>query len=92
MTPGLPLQHGLPPLLSEDDPKISIEVAAAYLERAPGTVRNLLSKHQLPLQKVWIVRGRKRHRQQRMTLRTLKRLRELTLGAPYVRRYRHTES
>ena len=59
----------------------TLDEAAELCKRSPGTIRNLISKHQLPVQRLWLVVHRRRFRRVHLSLDTVCQLRALTLEA-----------
>jgi len=57
----------------------TVEQAAEKCHRKPGTIRNLISKHQLPRRLLWRVYKRKRKRATFVSYETILMLRKLTL-------------
>lgn len=60
----------------------TIEEAAALCRRTVGTIKNLVSKHQLPARRAWEVRNRQRRRITLLAPGTVAKLQKLTLFAP----------
>jgi hypothetical protein len=58
----------------------------APCQRSPKTIRNLISRHQLPRKILWKVRRRKRLRVMFLSPQTVRTLQELTLEAPLVKK------
>jgi len=56
--------------------------AAKACERSPKTIRNLVSKHQLPRKLRWKVVRRRRQRVMWLSPETVLALQELTIDAP----------
>ena len=66
--------------MTDDLPEwYTVEQAAEKCHRAPATIRNLLSKHQLPRRMLWRVYKRKRKRVTFLNHDTIILLRKLTL-------------
>jgi Helix-turn-helix domain len=57
----------------------TIEEAASICKRTPKTILNLISQHQLPRRKLWVVRQRMRFRKIFVSPETVAYLQELTL-------------
>lgn len=61
---------------------LDLDQAALKCRRSVGTIKNLISKHQLPVKKGWIVKNRQRRRIVLLAPTTVKKLQDLTLFAP----------
>ncbi len=60
----------------------TVAEAADFCKRAPRTIRNLLSKHQLPRKLLWQVRQRRRIRVVMLSPATVRALQQLTIERP----------
>jgi hypothetical protein len=74
------------PAASEPVQWFTVERAAELCQRSPKTIRNLISRHQLPRKILWKVRRRKRLRVMFLSPQTVRTLQELTLEAPLVKK------
>lgn len=59
----------------------TIDQAAALCFRAPRTIQNLISKHQLPVRRGWFVHNRQRRRVILLAPQTVAQLQALTVLA-----------
>lgn len=57
----------------------TLEQAARLCERTPRTILNLISVHQLPRQRLWIVRHRIRRRRLRLSPAVVAYLQQITI-------------
>jgi hypothetical protein len=57
----------------------SLEQAALMCERDPRTIANLLSRYQLPRQRLWVVRNRVRRRRLRLSPACVAFLQQITI-------------
>lgn len=65
----------------DDEPILwrTVEQTAELCYRAPRTIQNLISKHQLPVKRAWVVRNRIRRRILLLSPETIVKLQALTL-------------
>lgn len=70
---------------------LDLDETAAKCRRSVGTIKNLISKHQLPVKRGWIVRNRQRRRIVLLHPSTVAKLQGMTLFAPVRERPTKTE-